>query len=59
MKGRPGVNLIRWINEWTVDKETFDVFTRAAKQFGGSQAANQRHAQLRRIRIPYCFMIIA
>jgi poly-gamma-glutamate capsule biosynthesis protein CapA/YwtB (metallophosphatase superfamily) len=34
MKGRPGVNLIRWINEWTVDKETFDAFNRAAKQFG-------------------------
>src|SRR5580704_10418082 len=34
MKGRPGVNLIRWISEWTVDKETFDAFSRAAKQFG-------------------------
>jgi poly-gamma-glutamate synthesis protein (capsule biosynthesis protein) len=34
MKGRPGVNLIRWINEWTVNKETFEAFTLAAKQFG-------------------------
>jgi poly-gamma-glutamate capsule biosynthesis protein CapA/YwtB (metallophosphatase superfamily) len=47
MKGRPGVNLIRWINEWTVDKETFDAFTRAAKQFGwqpGGESATRAAA---------------
>lgn len=34
MKGRPGVNLIRWINEWTVDKESFDALHRVAAQLG-------------------------
>ena len=34
MKGRPGVNLIRWINEWNVDKGAFGAFDRAAQAFG-------------------------
>lgn len=34
MKGRPGVNLIRWINEWNVNKEAFGEFDRAAQEFG-------------------------
>lgn len=34
MKGRPGVNLIRWVNEWTVDREAFDALRRVAQGFG-------------------------
>lgn len=37
MKGRPGVNLVRWINEWTVDKEGLEALSRIAKQFGWQQ----------------------
>ncbi len=33
MKGRPGVNLMRWINEWTVDAATFEALQRMAQQF--------------------------
>lgn len=33
MKGRPGSNLIRWINEWTVDREAYDALNRIARQF--------------------------
>jgi Bacterial capsule synthesis protein PGA_cap len=33
MQGRPGANLIRWINEWTVDDEAFDTFSRVAQEF--------------------------
>jgi poly-gamma-glutamate synthesis protein (capsule biosynthesis protein) len=33
MKGRPGVNLIRWINEWTVDGATFEALERMAQSF--------------------------
>jgi poly-gamma-glutamate synthesis protein (capsule biosynthesis protein) len=32
MKGRPGVNLIRWINEWTVDEEAFHALQRIAEK---------------------------
>jgi poly-gamma-glutamate capsule biosynthesis protein CapA/YwtB (metallophosphatase superfamily) len=39
MRGRPGVNLIRWINEWTVDRQTFEAFNRAATQFGWQPGA--------------------
>lgn len=42
MKGRPGVNLLRWINEWTVDKQSFDVLNRMGKQFGTSPDQNLR-----------------
>ena len=38
MQGRPGVNLIRWINEWTVDRETFQTLKGMAEQFGWRQA---------------------
>jgi hypothetical protein len=38
MKGRPGVNLIRWINEWTVDGATFESLERLAQQFRWRQA---------------------
>lgn len=34
MKGRPGVNLIRWINEWVIDKDSLDAFNRVGMQFG-------------------------
>jgi poly-gamma-glutamate capsule biosynthesis protein CapA/YwtB (metallophosphatase superfamily) len=34
MKGRPGANLVRWINEWTVDKEAYGALSRIANQFG-------------------------
>ena len=34
MRGRPGVNLIRWINEWTIDKESLEVLKRVGWQFG-------------------------
>ena len=37
MKGRPGVNLIRWINEWTVDQAAFEQLQRIAREFGWSQ----------------------
>ena len=37
MKGRPGVNLIRWINEWSVDREAFEALKRIAQQFGWKQ----------------------
>jgi poly-gamma-glutamate capsule biosynthesis protein CapA/YwtB (metallophosphatase superfamily) len=36
-KGTPGVNFIRWITEWTVDRETFDVLKRVAQQFKWDQ----------------------
>ena len=47
MKGRPGVNLIRWINEWVVDKDTFAAFNRAAQRFGwqpGGESATRAAA---------------
>jgi poly-gamma-glutamate capsule biosynthesis protein CapA/YwtB (metallophosphatase superfamily) len=37
MNGRPGVNLIRWINEWTVDEAAFAQLQRVAEQFGWRQ----------------------
>jgi poly-gamma-glutamate capsule biosynthesis protein CapA/YwtB (metallophosphatase superfamily) len=37
MLGRPGVNLIRWINEWTVDEEAFLALERIASKFGWRQ----------------------
>ena len=37
MKGRPGINLIRWISEWTVDEEAFRALQRVAQQFGWEQ----------------------
>ncbi|MGH7846882.1 MAG: CapA family protein [Candidatus Binatia bacterium] len=37
MKGRPGVNLIRWINEWTVDQAAFEALKRIAQQFEWKQ----------------------
>jgi poly-gamma-glutamate capsule biosynthesis protein CapA/YwtB (metallophosphatase superfamily) len=40
MKGRPGVNIVRWINEWTVDKEAYDALGRVAKQFGWNKQNN-------------------
>jgi poly-gamma-glutamate synthesis protein (capsule biosynthesis protein) len=38
MKGRPGVNLIRWINEWTVDAASFEALQRIAQHFAWRQA---------------------
>lgn len=32
--GRPGANLIRWINEWTVDDAAFHALNGVAQQFG-------------------------
>jgi poly-gamma-glutamate synthesis protein (capsule biosynthesis protein) len=32
--GRPGANLIRWINEWTVDEPAFQTLSGVARQFG-------------------------
>lgn len=37
MKGRPGVNLIRWINEWTVDQAAFESLQRIARELGWRQ----------------------
>jgi poly-gamma-glutamate capsule biosynthesis protein CapA/YwtB (metallophosphatase superfamily) len=37
MKGRPGVNFIRWLNEWTVDPEAFDAMKRVAQQYKWEQ----------------------
>jgi len=34
MKGRPGVNLIRWINEWFVDRDSFEALRRVGAQLG-------------------------
>jgi len=32
--GRPGANLVRWINEWTVDDAAFQSLESVAQQFG-------------------------
>jgi hypothetical protein len=37
MQGRPGANLVRWINEWTLDASAFDAFSRVAREFNWSQ----------------------
>ncbi len=37
LKGRPGVNLVCWINEWTVDEEGFRALQRVAQGFGWRQ----------------------
>src|SRR5262245_22802333 len=37
--GRPGVNLIRWINDWMVDADTFEGLQRMAAAFRWSQRA--------------------
>lgn len=37
MNGRPGVNLVRWINEWTVDETAFSELRRVAASFGWRQ----------------------
>jgi poly-gamma-glutamate synthesis protein (capsule biosynthesis protein) len=37
MNGRPGVNLVRWINEWTVDEAAFLEMRRVADSFGWRQ----------------------
>jgi poly-gamma-glutamate synthesis protein (capsule biosynthesis protein) len=38
LNGRPGVNLIRWINEWTVDEEAFHALDRIAQKFRWRQS---------------------
>ncbi len=38
LNGRPGVNLIRWVNEWTVDEEAFQALSRIASKFGWRQS---------------------
>jgi poly-gamma-glutamate capsule biosynthesis protein CapA/YwtB (metallophosphatase superfamily) len=42
MKGSPGVNFVRWINEWTVDEEAFNALKRVAGQFKWDQSENTR-----------------
>jgi poly-gamma-glutamate capsule biosynthesis protein CapA/YwtB (metallophosphatase superfamily) len=37
MLGRPGVNLVRWMNEWSVDGEAFTALRRVAEQFDWRQ----------------------
>ncbi len=37
VKGRPGVNLVRWISEWTVDAQAFEAMKRIAEQFEWKQ----------------------
>ena len=37
MLGRPGVNLVRWINEWGVDAAAFAEMRRVAERFGWRQ----------------------
>src|SRR5262249_34789817 len=37
MRGRPGANVIRWTNEWTIDAAAFAEFRRVAEEFGWSQ----------------------
>jgi hypothetical protein len=39
-KGTPGVNFLRWITEWTVDKETFDALKRVAQHFKWDQGGD-------------------
>jgi hypothetical protein len=41
MLGRPGVNLIRWVNEWTVDGELFEALKRMAGGFKWRQRVPQ------------------
>jgi poly-gamma-glutamate capsule biosynthesis protein CapA/YwtB (metallophosphatase superfamily) len=38
MIGRPGVNLIRWMNEWSVDRETLQALHAMSQQFGWRQS---------------------
>ena len=42
MKGSPGVNFIRWINEWTVDQEAFNELKRVAQKFNWDQTVSTR-----------------
>lgn len=37
MHGRPGANVVRWINEWTVDERAFDQLRRVAETFSWPQ----------------------
>jgi poly-gamma-glutamate synthesis protein (capsule biosynthesis protein) len=37
IRGRPGVNLIRWLTEWTVDERVFSALREASQRFGWSQ----------------------
>jgi poly-gamma-glutamate synthesis protein (capsule biosynthesis protein) len=37
MEGRPGANVVRWTNEWTLDGPAFREFKRAADHFGWNQ----------------------
>lgn len=38
VNGRPGVNLMRWISEWTVDDQAFGELQRIASMFGWRQS---------------------
>jgi poly-gamma-glutamate synthesis protein (capsule biosynthesis protein) len=38
INGRPGVNLLRWVSEWTVDDAAFQTLQRVAQEFGWSQS---------------------
>jgi poly-gamma-glutamate capsule biosynthesis protein CapA/YwtB (metallophosphatase superfamily) len=38
LNGRPGVNLLRWINEWRIDGDAFDRMRRVAAELGWSQS---------------------
>jgi poly-gamma-glutamate synthesis protein (capsule biosynthesis protein) len=42
MKGSPGVNFLRWINEWMVDQEAFTELKRVAEKFGWDQSVSSR-----------------
>jgi poly-gamma-glutamate capsule biosynthesis protein CapA/YwtB (metallophosphatase superfamily) len=37
LNGRPGVNLVRWINEWTIDDAAFSALQRVAQAFDWRQ----------------------
>jgi poly-gamma-glutamate synthesis protein (capsule biosynthesis protein) len=39
LNGRPGINLMRWISEWTVDEQAFAELQRIAEMFGWRQNA--------------------
>ena len=42
MKGSPGVNFLRWINEWTVDQAAFAQLKRIAQKFDWDQTVSTR-----------------
>jgi poly-gamma-glutamate capsule biosynthesis protein CapA/YwtB (metallophosphatase superfamily) len=46
MQGRPGVNFIRWMYEWQVDKERFVALRQIAQQFKWDQSGDAMRSYL-------------